>query len=144
MNKRGTPAGGILCPMSYQLLYPLCPLFWLNISRVQPHGPGGCLFNSVSISLDPGWLHLCGGPRWEDHVHLRDSLSPPGSFSGRWVVHTSSLPCLHWELETHRKGPGAFPKLLYVHFWDWKHLSWQVCISLFLYFPILTPYSATF
>lgn len=41
------------------------------------------LSHSISASPDSGWLHLRGGPRWEDHVHFRDSFSSPGPFSGR-------------------------------------------------------------
>lgn len=92
MNKRETLVAGFLCSISCQALSTpsLCTSGRTSLTSVPPSPhcqflsmAQRALHSTVSVSPDLGWLHLCGGPRWEDHVHLGDSLSPPGSFSGR-------------------------------------------------------------
>lgn len=39
------------------------------------------LFYLLFVS-DIRWLHFCGCSRWEDHVHIRNSLSALGSVTG--------------------------------------------------------------
>lgn len=46
----------------------------------------GSLTAACRSFADAGRVHLCCGPRWEDHVHFRDSVGPFGTVSGPSVV----------------------------------------------------------
>lgn len=53
----------------------------------------GSLTAACRSFADAGRVHLCCGPRWEDHVHFRDSVGPFGTVSGPSAV--SDL-CFHF------------------------------------------------
>lgn len=36
----------------------------------------------LASAADAGWLHLCGGARWQNHVHLGDGIGASGPESG--------------------------------------------------------------
>lgn len=68
--------------------FPGSPLMSGSLARTILPDPAvkawdGQLSDSLSPSLpDFGWFHICGGPRWQDHVHLRDGLRSPGFIAG--------------------------------------------------------------
>lgn len=61
-------------------------------SRPQPEG-GAHQGTRLLPPADPGRVHLRSGPRWENHVHIRNCIGASwalaGNFKSKFPVNTS-------------------------------------------------------